>query len=203
MTLLSRGVLLHARCRAIPPTLLVFLAVAVATWAAYQADSPRTAQEIGRAAVLLGAAATARTFAGPDTELERAAAVPWRLMRAAHLVLLGGLLLGLLVAARHLGQPADAADHGLLVRQVVGFVSLTALGAVLFGARAAWVLAVGWGLIAMSAGPQQSVPGEVLTWMSKDPATTASTATFAALTLAGAGAYIRRGSGSFRWCPEP
>jgi hypothetical protein len=188
------GVLLHARCRAIPSTLLLLLAVGLVTWAAYQADSPRITHEVGRAAVLLGAAATARTFAGPDADLERAAAVPWWLVRVAQLVLLAAVSWGVVVAARHIGQPADTVAHGLLVRQAVGFVSLTALGAVLFGARTAWVLAVAWGLIAMSTGPQPSVLGEMLNWMFQDPATTASTATFTALTAGGAGAYIRRGS---------
>lgn len=189
-----RGVLLHARCRAIPATLLGLLLLGLLARAVYGSDTPKISDGLGRAAVLLGAAATAHTFAGPDAELERAAAVPWWLVRAGQLLLLAAVLYGVVAAARQLGEPAGAVPHALLVRQAVGFVSLVALGAAAFGARAAWILAAGWGLLAMSGGPWSSVPGEVVNWMYQDPATTASTATFTALTAAGAGAYLRWGS---------
>lgn len=189
------GIVLHLRCRAIPATALVFLAAAGLTWAGYLSDDSELTRMVGLIAVVLGIAATSRTLAGPDQELERGTPMPWRLIRAIHLLLLGGSLLGLL-AAVHLaaGRPASAVPFGTLVQAVLALTALTALGAVLFGAQAAWVPSVGWGLLMLALGPQNTVSGQVLSWMVQDPRTVTSTTVAVLLTVVGAVAYSRRGS---------
>jgi hypothetical protein len=150
------GIVLHLRCRAVPATVLVFLAAAALTWAAYLPDDPATSQRLGLIAVVLGIAPTARTLAGPDEELERGTPAPWRLIRAVHLLLLGGVLLGLLVAVHRIaGQGAHAVAYGTVVQAVLALTALTALGAVLVGAHAAWVLLHRLGHAHAGGGPQR------------------------------------------------
>lgn len=189
------GIVLHLRCRAAPATALVFLAAAGLTWAGYLSDDPGLTRMVGLIAVVLGIAVTARTLAGADEELERGTPMPWRLIRAIHLLLLSGSLLGLL-AAVHLvaGRQAPAVPFGTLVQAVLALTALTALGAVLFGAHAAWVPSIGWGLLMLAMGPLKSVGGQVLTWLVQDPRTVTSTAVAALLTVVGIVAYARRGS---------
>ncbi|WP_331742273.1 hypothetical protein OG535_00755 [Kitasatospora sp. NBC_00085] len=190
-----RGVVLHLRSRGIPATVLAYLAAAGLTWAGYLTDDPTTSRMVGLIAVVLGVAATARTLAGPDEELERGTPVPWRLIRAVHLTLLGAVLLGLL-AAVHLiaGQPARAVPWGNLVEAVLALTALTALTAVVLGAHAAWVPSIGWALLMLALGPRITLDGQVLTWMVQEPRTVTSTTTAACLTVVGAAAYIQRGS---------
>ncbi|WP_406488012.1 hypothetical protein [Streptomyces phaeochromogenes] len=189
------GIVLHLRCRAVPATVLVFLAAAALTWAAYLSDDPATTQRLGLIAVVLGVAPTARTLAGPDEELERGTPAPWRLIRAVHLLLLGGVLLGLLVVVHRIaGQQAHAVAYGTVVQAVLALTALTALGAVLVGARAAWVLPIGWAMLMLAVGPRESVIGQALTWMVQEPGTVTSTTVVALLTVVGVAAYTRRGS---------
>jgi fermentation-respiration switch protein FrsA (DUF1100 family) len=189
------GIVLHLRCRAVPATVLVFLAAAGLTWAGYLPDDPSTARMVGLIAVVLGIAAIARTLAGPDEELERGTPMPWRLVRAVHLTLLGGFLLGLLTAVHAVaGQRAPAVSFGNLVQAVLALTALTALGAVLLGAHTAWVPSIGWALLILAMGPRSSVSGQALTWMVQDPGTVTSTTVAALLTVVGIAAYVRRGS---------
>ncbi|MFJ8623644.1 hypothetical protein ACIRD3_12475 [Kitasatospora sp. NPDC093550] len=190
-----RGIVLHLRSRAVPATVLVFLAAAGLTWAGHLTHDPMVARTVGLTAAVLGAAATARTLAGPDEELERGTPAPWRLIRALHLTLLGGLLLGLLTAA-HLtaGQRDHTVFAGGLLQAVPALTALTALAAVLLGAPAAWVPATGWALLVLATGPRKSVGGQALTWMVQDPATATSVTAATVLTAVGAVAYTLRGS---------
>ncbi|MFG2349293.1 hypothetical protein [Streptomyces phaeochromogenes] len=190
-----RGIVLHLRCRAVPATVLVFLAAAALTWVAYLTDDPATAQRLGLIAIVLGVAPTARTLAGPDEELERGTPAPWRLIRAVHLLLLGGVLLGLLVVVHRIaGQQAHAVAYGTVVQAVLALTALTALGAVLVGAHVAWVLPIGWAMLMLAVGPRESVVGQALTWMVQEPGTATSTTVAALLTVVGVAAYTRRGS---------
>jgi hypothetical protein len=189
------GIVLHLRCRAVPVTVLVFLAAAALTWAAYLPDDPAITHRLGLIAVVLGIAPTARTLAGPDEELERGTPAPWRLIRAVHLLLLGGVLLGLLVVVHRIaGQGAHAVAYGTVVQAVLALTALTALGAVLVGAHAAWVLPIGWAMLMLAVGPRESVVGQALTWMVQEPGTVTSTTVAALLTVVGAAAYTQRGS---------
>ncbi|WP_421107657.1 hypothetical protein [Streptomyces sp. NEAU-S77] len=191
-----RRTVLHLRCRAIPATALVFLAAAAVTWSSYASDDPGTTRTIGQTAIVLGMAATARTLAGPDEDLERSTAAPWKLIRTVHVTALGGTLLALLTAAHRFGAGPGgvAVPEGMLVQAVFGLLALSALGAAVLGAARAWSLPVGWGLTALTVGPKGTPSGEALTWMVQDPGTTISITVAAVVTVVGVGDYIRRGS---------
>ncbi|MGY1434059.1 hypothetical protein [Streptomyces reniochalinae] len=195
MTRGSRGLMLYARSRSIPATLLVFLAAACLAWTGYLTDDPATAHRIGLIAVVLGVAAVPRTLAGPDEELERATALPWRLVRTLHLTLLAGLLLSLL-AADHLitARQSHTVPFDNLAQAVPALTASTALSAACFGARTAWMPSVGWGLLMIAVGPRISLGGQALTWMVQEPPTVTSATTAALLTVVGVAAYARRGS---------
>ncbi|MFF4383874.1 hypothetical protein [Kitasatospora sp. NPDC001547] len=195
MTQRLRGLVLHLRSRAIPATLLVFLAAAALTWAGHRLDDPGTARAVGLIAVVLGVAAVARTLAGPDEELERGTPVRWRLVRALHVLLLGGVLFGLLAAARAAAdRPTHAVPFGSLALAVSALTALTALAAALFGAHAAWAPPVGWALLMVAIGPRPTRFEQALTWLVQEPRTDTSTTVAVGLTVLGAVAYTLRGS---------
>ncbi|MEU9047890.1 MULTISPECIES: hypothetical protein [unclassified Kitasatospora] len=190
-----RGLVLHLRSRAIPATAVVFLCAAALTWAGCRMDDPGGSRMVRLIAVVLGVAAVARTLAGPDEELERGTPARWRLIRALHLTLLGGALLGLLAAVGLLaGRQTHAVPLGTLVQAVSALTATTALAAVLFGAQAAWAPPVGWALLMLAVGPRDNITGEALTWMVQEPHTDVSRTVPAVLTVVGAAAYIRWGS---------
>ncbi|MET9400348.1 hypothetical protein [Kitasatospora sp. NPDC002965] len=192
-----RGLVLHLRSRAIPATVLVFLAAAGVSWAGFRLDDPGMSRTIGLTALVLGVAAISRTLSGPDEELERGTPVPWRLIRFLHLALLGAVLLGLLIAVRPIaGERTHAVPLGNLVLAGLALSAVTALAAVLLGAHAAWAPPVGWALVMLTVGSRNSPGGQALTWMVQDPRTVISTTVAVALTVVGAAAYTWRGS---RW----
>ncbi|MFE9613525.1 hypothetical protein [Streptomyces sp. NPDC006012] len=195
MTWEPRGIMLHLRSRAVPATVLVFLAAAGLTWAGYLLDDPATARTVALIAVLLGIAPIARTLSGPDEELERGTPVPWRLIRTVHLTSLGGTLLSLL-AAVHLiaGRWPAVVSFGTLAQAVAALTGLTALSTVLLGAHAAWAPSLGWALLMVAVGPRNSVGGQALTWMVQEPGTVTSTTVAVLLTVVGGVAYARHGS---------
>ncbi|WP_019544773.1 hypothetical protein [Streptomyces sulphureus] len=191
----SRGVLLYARSRSIPTTVLTFLAAAGLTRAGYLAEDPATTHRVCLIAVVLGVAAIAHTLAGPDGELERPTALPWRLVRTLHVTLLGGILLGLLTASQLIAaQWTHSTPFANLAQAVLALTALTALSAACFGARTAWVPSVGWALLMLAVGPRVSVGGQILTWLVQDPRTVTSTTVAALLTVVGLAAYAQRGS---------
>ncbi|MER6399874.1 hypothetical protein ABT263_28110 [Kitasatospora sp. NPDC001603] len=195
MTAGMRGIALYLRSRAIPSTVLVFLAAAGLTCAGYLSDDPMTARMVGLIAVVLGIAAIARTLSGPDEELEHGTPVPWRLIRLLQVSLLGGTLLGLLAAVHQIaGKRAHAVPFGNLLWAVLALTAVTALATALVGAQAAWVPAIGWALLMLVVGPRNSVGGQALTWMVQDPRTVTSTTVAALLTVVGVAAYTQRGS---------
>src|SRR5262245_24972102 len=131
-----RALSLYLRSRAVPATVAVVLGCAGAMWALGLAVHHPLARAL--AALLITLAATtaiSRGLAGPDHDLDKAAAIAWPPRRAAHIIVAGVAVLGLLAAAALAGKPM--ADMGQLLRNVAGLTGVLALAAVLLGAARA------------------------------------------------------------------
>ena len=79
--------------------------------------------------------AVAPGLAGADPDLERVSAIAWPPRRAAHVIVAGVAIFGLLAATTLVGEQPAAA--GQIARTVAGLTGLVALGAVVLGAARA------------------------------------------------------------------
>ncbi|MFD1152149.1 hypothetical protein, partial [Saccharothrix hoggarensis] len=108
--------------------------------------------------------------------------------RAAHLLLDVGLVAALLLAAGRVADPI--APDAFVLRDVLGLGGLAALGAVLFGARAAWAPPVGWAGVTLVVPPTgDHWLTRLLTWPVQPTGTTSATTTAVVLGCAGLLAY--------------
>jgi len=182
-----KALTLYLRSRAVPTTAAAAFGCAVAFWAfGMTIDHP-----LGRALAPLLTTLAATTsiglgLAGPDHDLDKTAAIAWPPRRAAHIIVAGAAVLGLLVAAGLAGE--QMASTAQLVRNVAGLTGLVALGAVVLGAARAPLIPVVWTLLVLGSAsepPTQPTYKVMLTWMVQ-PAET-RTAMVAAITIAVAG----------------
>ncbi|MFE2757361.1 hypothetical protein ACFXGA_35725 [Actinosynnema sp. NPDC059335] len=151
-----RWFVLYARARQLPAAVVaVVVAVGVLGYLAWPGGSP----QLGAFGAAVGVAVVATGLGGHDLALERTAAFGWPPRRAGHLVVGGAVVVVPLVAVGWVAEPIAA--EAFLVRDVVGLGGLAALGAVVFGARAAWALPVGW------AGVTLVVPAADEHWLSR------------------------------------
>ncbi|GAA0965063.1 hypothetical protein GCM10009555_003660 [Acrocarpospora macrocephala] len=193
-----RPLALYLRSRAVPATAAAVLGCVVALWALGLAiDHPQ-----GRtlAALLVALAATtalAPGLAGPDHDLDRTAAIAWPPRRAAHVLVAGTALAGLLAIALAGEQLAGTAQ---LARNVAGLAGLVALGAVVLGAARAALLPVLWTVLVLWWAPPMGEPPTrpaykvILTWMVQPAGTQAATVAAVVLAVAGTLVYAVRGS---------
>jgi len=187
---------LYLRSRRAPAA----LAVAVAGWAAVWAAWPLLSSErdvegpVVVLTVLLLVCAASATLGSPDVGLDRTAALRWPWRRLAHVLVAGGVVVGLL--ALTLATGARFGPFGVVARDVAGLVGLAALGAAVLGGDRAWFLPLGWTLpVVAGAVPDagRAEVGRVLTWQLQEGHDRASAVTAAVLALAGAAAYARLG----------
>jgi hypothetical protein len=190
---------LYLRSRAIPASATALLGCAVALWALGLAiDHP---QGRSLAALLVALAATtaiAPGLAGADPDLDRASAVAWPPRRAAHVIVAGAAVLGLLAATALAGQQMGATAQ--LARNVAGLTGLVALGAVVLGAARAPLLPVIWTVVVLWWAPPMGEPPTaptykvILTWMAQPAQVQAATVAAAVLAAVGILAYAVLGS---------
>lgn len=140
--------------------------------------------------VLLLVSVVTPTLGGPDDALDRTAARPWTWLRTSHLAAAVGLLLVLLLATLLTGT--QFGPLWITMRDVLGLLGLTALGAATLGTARSWFLPLGWTLAA-AVFPGTGRVGEALTWQTQAPDSRPATAVAAVLTLAGLGLYVSRG----------
>jgi hypothetical protein len=159
---------------------VVTVAVAALAVLAQPGGSPQFAA-IGAA---IGVAAAATGLGGPDLALDRTAAFGWPPRRAGHLLLAGAFVAALLLAVGRVADPI--APDAFVLRDVAGLGGLAALGAVLFGAGAAWALPVGWAGVTLVVPPgEDHWLARLLTWPVQPTGTASATAT--AVVLGGTG----------------
>ena len=196
-----RPLALYMRSRAAPATAAALVVCAVGLWALGLAiDHPQ-----GRtlAALLVALAATtalAPGLTGADHDLDRASAVAWPPRRAAHVIVAGAAVVGLLAAAALVGE--QMAGTGQIARDVAGLAGLVALGAAVLGAPKAPLLPVVWTVLVLRYAPPMGEPPTrpaykvMLTWMVQP--VEARAATVAAVVLAATGTLVYAVLGSRR-----
>lgn len=196
-----RPLALYLRSRAAPSTAVALLGCAVALWALGLAiDQPQGRSLAALLVALAGTTALAPGLAGADPDLDRASAIAWPPRRAAHVVVAGAAVVGLLTATALAGE--QMASTGQIARDVAGLTGLVALGAAVLGATRAPLLPVVWTVLvlryapALGETPTQPAYKVVLTWMVQPAETRA--ATIAAVVLAAAGTFAYAVLGSQR-----
>jgi hypothetical protein len=126
---------------------------------------------------------------GADPDLDRTAAIAWPPRRAAHVVVAGAAVTGILTATALTGDPLTQA--GPIARNVAGLGGLVALGAATLGAARAWLLPLTWTVLLVRYTPPFGIPPTgpaykvMLTWLVQPPGT--APANVAAVLLAAAG----------------
>jgi hypothetical protein len=162
------------------------------TWP-YFSDAQTVNPRMISITVLVAVAALGTTLSGADDALERTGAVNWPVRRAGHVLLATAAILAMLL----LTTVTDARFEplALVVRNTVGLVGLTALGAVLFGAALSWLPPLAWTLVAILPfmHPSSQLRMQLMAWLIQPTGTTAAVG--CATVLAGAGllAYTVRG----------
>jgi hypothetical protein len=191
-----RALTLYLRSRAVPATAAVVLGCAVTLWALGLAVDHPLARAL--AALLITVAATtaiSRGLSGPDHDLDKTAAIAWPPRRAAHIIVAGAAVLGILATPALVGE--QMTDTGQLLRNVAGLTGLVALGAVVFGAARAPLIPVLWTMLVLgstSEPPTQPTYKVMLTWMVQPADTRTATVAALAIAVAGSLAYALLGS---------
>jgi hypothetical protein len=137
-----RLLVLYVRSRGVPLALLAVAALSLlaAPTAAYLVGLPQfdgmARLPVAVAAALGVAVILAATLHSPTPELEASCPVPWRAWQGAH----AGVALALGVALLAPVLPATTYGTGVLLRDLVGFLGLALLTAILAGPRLAWTV---------------------------------------------------------------
>lgn len=182
---MTRWLVLHTRARQVPASAGAVVVGVAALAALAQPDGSPQLAAFGAA---LGVAAVATGLGGHDLALDRTAAFGWPPRRAAHLLLGGAVVAALLLAVGLVADPI--APDAFVLRDVLGLGGLAALGAVLFGARAAWAPPIGWSGVTLVVPPgDDHWLSRLLTWPVQPTSTTSATITAVVLGCAGLLAY--------------
>ncbi|MEU1037197.1 hypothetical protein [Streptomyces sp. NPDC005907] len=132
---------LYARSRALPVTVAALACAALLTlWAASRPETyldPYRRVPLLSLAPLLASAAIGVSLHSSTRDLDDTAVRPWWPRRLAHLLVLS-VLAALLLALAVPGH-AEVFGAAAMVRNTLGAVGLTAVSAVVFGARASWL----------------------------------------------------------------
>ncbi len=194
-----RPLALYLRSRAVPATATAVLVCAVALWAiGLVVDHPQSRVLVALLAALAGTAALGQGLAGADHDLDRASAIAWPPRRAAHVIVAGAAVVGLLAATALVGE--QMAGTGQIARNVAGLAGLVALGAAVVGADRAPLLPVIWTVLVLRYAPPMGEPPTrptykvMLTWMVQPIDTRAATVAAAILAVAGTLSYAVLGS---------
>lgn len=145
------------------------------------------------AAPLLAAVLVSIGLGGADEELEGTTAVPWRLIRALHVLTVSVLVAGAL-ALIGLWEPRTYGAFEL-ARNAAGYVGMVTGAAVVVGARLAWAPAFGYAAVVYIAAPKPLRPGTAWwTWPLHPWSTELAAWAAAGLFLAGLALYVRFGA---------
>ncbi|WP_405958242.1 hypothetical protein [Streptomyces phaeochromogenes] len=187
-----RWLTLYARSRQIPASLAAVVIGAVAVWAlARDGGSGPGDPKLPALILTAGAMAVSVGLGGQDLALDRTAAIRWVPRRAAHVLLAGAAVAGVLLTVQTMG--VSMATTAFVVRDSAGLMGLVALGAALSGSQYAWTPPFAWLSFVFFAPPPTSAPMEVAMWMLLPPGTAAGTWTALALTVVGTAAYAVAG----------
>ncbi len=185
--------MLYLRSRRVPAALAAAGGCVAAIWALWAVTSAERDADVSVVllTVLLAVAALTATLAGPDDELEHSGALPRPPRRAVHLLAAAGFVVLLLLATLPTG--ARFGPAGLVVRDALGLLGLTALGAVTVGAGRAWIAPLAWTLTALTTTLPDAAWAHVLAWPVQPPDNTPAAGAAGVLAVAGLGAYAIAG----------
>jgi len=186
-----RWLALYLRSRSVPAAFAAITGSALVLWALGR-FAPGARDTFALLAVLAGGAAIAPGLAGADIDLDRTASLPWPPRRAAHVILGGAVILGIVAAA-------VPTHPGTLARGVFGTTGLVALGAATLGASRAWLPLAAWTVLALRFMPPLGAPPTapayqvLLTWMVQPLEVTSATVMAVLLGVTGTLAYALAG----------
>ena len=190
---------LYLRSRGVPATAAAVLVCAVALWAlGLVVDHPQGRVLVALLAALAATTALAPGLAGADHDLDRASAIAWPPRRAAHVIVAGAAVVGLLAVTALVGE--QMASTARIARDVAGLGGLIALGAAILGAVRAPLLPVVWTALVLQYAPPMGEPPTrpaykvMLTWMVQPIEVRAATVAAVVLAVAGTVAYAVLGS---------
>jgi hypothetical protein len=125
---------------------------------------------------------------GQDQQLDRTAAIRWQPRRLTHLLLIGVVGGGVVLAlGSAYGSPA------IVLRNTVGLVGLVGVATVAFGAQFSWILPFAWCVVALPLPPGDGTGYEIGTWMLQNSDVTAANWTAWLIGTAGIVGYALRG----------
>jgi hypothetical protein len=188
-----RWLALYLRSRSVPVAVAVMVGATLALWVLSRLiDNPGREGTLALLAVLAGSGAFASGLAGADVDLDRTAGIAWPPRRAAHVILAGAAMLGIVAATA-------LTDTATLARNVAGLTGLVALGAVALGATRAWLPSGAWTVLGLWFTPPLGAPPTgpgykvALTWMAQPASSGMATITAALLGGVGTLAYALLG----------
>jgi hypothetical protein len=183
-----RLLLLYLRSRQVPAALAAAAGGVAVLWWLGRATDDAVRAPLGLLAVAAGTAAAGAGLAGADIDLDRGAAFAWPPRRAAHVVAVGGAIIGIVAATALTGDQLAPARQ--VVRDVVGMSGLVALGAATLGASRAWVVPLTWTFLVLLWVPAAAATyQQVLTWMLQPAASAPAAITASVLGVSGVLAY--------------
>ncbi|PKV94182.1 hypothetical protein ATK30_5055 [Amycolatopsis echigonensis] len=131
-------------------------------------------------------------LSGQDIDLDRTASFRWPPRRLAHLLLIGAVAGGVMLAAQGLAElPMQA---GWIFRNAAGLLGLTGLAATLFGGQFGWTLPLGWAMTAVFVPSAASQVYDVVAWPMATADSAAAWWTAGLLFVAGTAAYTLAGA---------
>ncbi|MER5945013.1 hypothetical protein ABT127_02995 [Streptomyces sp. NPDC001904] len=187
-----RPFVLYARSRALPATVAALVATALLTlWAATRPDTyvdPHQRVPLLALAPLFASAVIGVSTHQYARELDRTAVRRWWPLRLAHLLALTALAAAVLALA----VPGHVHEFGAaaMVRNTLGATGLTAVAAVLVGARLSWLPTLVYlGVVYLSYSNPKLHGATVLTWSMQPGPQRAAWAVALAAFVAGAALY--------------
>ncbi|MBN9747181.1 hypothetical protein DMP23_39845 [Amycolatopsis sp. A1MSW2902] len=110
-------------------------------------------------------------LSGQDIDLDRTASFRWPPRRLGHLLLIGAVAGGVMIAAQ--GFVDHPMESGWILRNAAGLIGLTGLAATLFGGQFGWTLPLGWAMTAIFVPSAVGQAYDFVAW----PMATAASAT--------------------------
>ncbi|WP_116200145.1 hypothetical protein [Amycolatopsis circi] len=146
------------------------------------------------ATVTLGAAVAVAGvgLSGQDLDLDRTASFRWPPRRLTHLLLIGAVAGGVMVAAQGLVDLPMGASW--ILRNAAGLLGLTGLAATLFGGQFGWTLPMGWAMTAAFVPEGVGKVYDVVAWPMATADAAAAWWTAGLLFVAGSAAYTVAGA---------
>ncbi|MFF0147962.1 hypothetical protein ATK36_4441 [Amycolatopsis sulphurea] len=184
-----RWLTLYARSRHVPVVVAPLLLSVVLTWWFAEDKWTPFAATLGLGLAVVFAASG---LSGQDIDLDRTAGFSWFPRRLAHLLLIGVVAAGVMLAVQEAGDVQ--VESALIVRDTAGLLGLAGLAAVLFGGQFGWTLPLGWTMLGLGTPDEPETLNRVFTWLRLPADDALSWWLAGVLFVLGAGGYAMAGA---------